>query len=101
MRPGRPTGHVRAKWVTWRSEEDSELLFYELDRAGKLLANENGRQIHHRVAHPSCLTPKNRAAAPVQDTFGDGCEFDFGAVAQIEDGDAFWDTPNFFSGAFE
>lgn len=45
MRAGRPTGHIRAKWIIWT--QDARCDFYELDNSG-CVVRENGKvRIHH------------------------------------------------------
>jgi hypothetical protein len=49
MKAGRPTRHIRAKWVTWRDAASSETIFCELNRSGKVEMN-GGRPVpHHKV----------------------------------------------------
>jgi hypothetical protein len=49
MKAGRPTHHIQAKWVTWRDNLNSEMTFYQLNRAGKV-ETQSGRPVpHHRV----------------------------------------------------
>jgi hypothetical protein len=114
MRPGRPTGHVRAKWVTWRNEESSETLFYELGQTGKLVGHAGKFQVHHRVRQTSsrstCLTPKVQEAdivtpkilvAPPAAAAADGFEFDFGEFTAPAEAGSFWDPNGFDFECFE
>lgn len=59
MRAGRPTRHIRAKWITWT--QDSKQDFYELDKTGAVI-RENGKVCVH---HTDVLTEKDIPAAVV------------------------------------
>jgi hypothetical protein len=47
MRPGRPSAHVKAKWVTWRDDGKAEREYYELEPVGKLVGGSANFAIHH------------------------------------------------------
>jgi hypothetical protein len=47
MRPGRPSSHVKPKWVTWRDDSKAVCEFYELDSAGKLVGGSSNFMVHH------------------------------------------------------
>jgi hypothetical protein len=114
MRCGRRANHKKAKYVTWKDEEKSEIEFYELDKTGKLLSVRWGRlPIHHTEKILSsagqCLTPnvqetdigrlKTQSSTTLEDGFGffDGCtEFGFGTLIGGPDPDFGWNPADDF-----
>jgi hypothetical protein len=100
MRPGRPSAHVKARWVTWRDDSKAEREFYEMDRAGKLVGGMSHFEVHHTrpcglsVAIAPTVSEAVYSGSKTADPEVDQPAVDFQSLPELE---LPWDVFDFFT----
>ena len=62
MKRGRPTSHIKAKWITYR--DNDEETYFELDDKGRIISNQQSRIApHHSIPIPM-MQPKKPEILP-------------------------------------
>ena len=58
MKPGRPSRHIKAKWIAWC--KNGESTYYELDEKGNLIKSSDSDFIHETFRNDSKSDKKKR-----------------------------------------